>query len=214
MADYPLLFRDFHTATPGFTVLAKITNSHRGTEIKAGQAGRAQAEILEQLGVEHPVFTKMSRPNSSRGPFGDSHIFLPPKGSASYWSPKIVDIGSQQVAEDAEDWSGKRAQEIAKTYHKGLPPDYTDHEIIFDCPQYYLINVQAFLKDFAGKVNKEFIEKSKYSNVPLTIDTAVFDVHLNNYSQLAWYLRNTAIDFLNDYEAKIAEFKKKYPDYN
>jgi hypothetical protein len=214
MGDYPLLFRDFQTNDPGYTVLAKITNSHRGTNIKAGQAGRAQTEILEQLGIEHPVFTKMIKPNSNRGPFGDSHIFLPPKGAPAYWSPKVKDIGGQELAEDVEAWRGKQAIELAKTYQKGLPSNYTTHEIIFDCGQYYLINIQSFLKDFAGQANKEFIEKNKYTNVPLKIDPAIFDTHITNYSHLSWYLRNTAIDFLNDYQDKVAEFKKKYPNYN
>lgn len=206
MGDYPLLFRDFHTATPGYTVLAKITNSHRGTNIKAGVSGQAQQEILNYLNIKNPVFTKMIKPTSNRGPFGASHIFVPTQGAQSYYSTKIADLGS------AKDLIG-RTKEIAQTYQKGLPTNYTNHEIIFDCSQYYLINIQAFLKDFAGNVNKEFIEKSKYSNVPLKIDTTVFDVNISNYSQLSWYLRNTAIDFLNDYESKIAEFKKNNPDY-
>ena len=208
MGDYPLLFRDFQTKTPGFIVLGKITNTITGG-VKSGIAGYAQTEIMDHLGVEDPVFTKMTKPNSTQGPFGDSHIFIPPPGSKSFWSPKIKDIGSQTVAEDREDWSGARAKQLASTYKAGLPTNYTDHEIIFDCNMYYLVNVQAFLKNFAGEANKEFIEKSRYSNVRMKIDPAIFDAHITNYSQLSWYLKNTAIDFLNDYDAKIAEFKAK-----
>lgn len=213
MGDYPLLFRDFQTNDPSYTVLAKVTNKITGG-VKSGKAGYAQTEILDQLGIEHPVFTKMIKPTSNQGPFGASNIFLPPAGVKCFWSPKIKDIGSQQLAEDREDWSGERAKQLASTYKPGLPDGYTDHEIIFDCSQYYLINIQAFLKNFAGQANKEFIEKNKYTNVKLKIDPAIFDTHITNYSQLSWYLRNTAIDFLNDYEAKAAEFKKKYPNYN
>jgi hypothetical protein len=212
MGDYSLLFRDFQTNDPSYTVLAKVTNTIKGG-VKSGQTGYAQTEILDHLGIEYPVFTKMIKPTSNRGPFGASNIFLPPAGAKSFWSPKIKDIGSQQVAEDREDWGGERAKQLASTYKPGLPSGYTDHEIIFDCDQYYLINIQAFLKDFAGQANKEFIEKNKYTNVPLKIDPAIFDTHISNYTQLAWYLRNTAIDFLNDYEAKKAEWQKKYPNY-
>jgi hypothetical protein len=109
-------------------------------------------------------------------------------------------------------WSPEQVSQLAATYKQGLPTKYTDHEIIFDCDQYYLINIQAFLKQFAGRANREFLEYSRYSNVRLKIDPAVFDTRISNYSELAWYLRNTAIDFLKEYEAQAAEYRQQLSD--
>lgn len=213
MGDRPLLFRDFKVKVQGNTVLNKISNDYlRGPyNVLAGPAGAKQWQLLELLDIKYPVFTKMIRPDSNRGPFGDAHIFIPPSGSQVRWSPRVKDFGSQRLAEELKGSAGPgwepandpQVNELAKTYLRELPDTYTDHEIIFDCKTYYLVEIQTFLQDFAGKANKEFLEKSRYSNVKLKINPELFNARISNYNQLAWYLRNTATKFLEYYQSKV-----------
>ena len=102
MGDHPLLFRDFKVKVQGNTVLNKISNDYlRGPyNVLAGPAGAKQWQLLELLDIKYPVFTKMIRPDSNRGPFGDAHIFIPPSGSQVRWSPRVKDFGSQRLAEE------------------------------------------------------------------------------------------------------------------
>jgi hypothetical protein len=77
---------------------------------------------------------------------------------------------------------------VASTYVHAWPRTMTDHELIFDCDTYYLLNLEAFFNQVAGDEFKGAINTS--SSAP-AFNPAVFN-QLKTYNDVAKYLNNYA----------------------
>jgi hypothetical protein len=227
IGDHPLVYRHFKTGLAYETLLAKVVNRDESgkplgrTTVRSGGANESQPAILEALGIEFPVFCIMTPPTSIGGYHGDPHIFIPPAGSKVVWSSKIVDLGGQEIVGDngekvhlgktqlsptsasyTHNEMLKDLKHWVSTYKQGWPSQPTNHELIFDCETYYLLNLEVFLKKFAGKKNKEMISNDR---LWAKINQELFQVKFKNYASVAWYLRNTVPSFLE-------WFKKTFPN--
>jgi hypothetical protein len=218
MGDSPLLVREFKTGLGKETVLAKVINktekegSRHPKYVKGGVGKEGQVAILEKLGIENPVFTKMDLPNNTFAFHGDPHIFIPPPGSNVYWSPKIEDLGGQRLAGESPakselrtsisvGWMAKEADKWAATYQSEMPQEFTKNEIIWDCEYYYLLNIQSFLNRFSGKANKmSMIDAGMGSK---TIDPSVWAERVRNYSDIANFLRKTGVSYVRWYQDNV-----------
>lgn len=224
IADHPLLFREFRTGINYETLIAKVENVNaegpRSSKwVKKGSNNR-QAEILDALGLENPVFCKMGIASSTRGFHGDVHIFVPPPGAKAVWSPVVKDLGGNDIVGPDKDKFGsikdlknpntsisggherQVGADFAHTYKQGWPTQFTDHEIIFDCPFYYLLNIESFIKKFIGVKNRNIMP----DRAPMfkNLDAELFNAKFKTYGDVAWYLTNTVPSYLKWY-------KEKYP---
>lgn len=222
MGDRPLLFREFKTGISRETVLAKVVNvdDKEGARspkwVKGGVGRGVQLVILEKLGIQNPVFTKMKPPDSTFGFHGDPHIFIPLPNSKSVWSPDVVDLGGQRLASDppvdpgqpiSMDKLAPRADELAATYKQGIPKAFTNNEIIFDCEYYYLLNIQSFLNRFSGKENKNSLTPH---SIWKKIDPAVWSERVKTYADVAKFLSNNGVSYVKWYQDNV-ENKAKTP---
>ena len=218
MGDVPLLVRDFKTGLGKETVLAKVINktekegSRRPKHVKGGVGKDGQTAILEKLGIENPVFTKMDLPDNTFAFHGDPHIFIPPPGSSVYWSPKIVDLGGQRIAGESETkselrtaisvgWMAKEADKWAATYQNEMPQSHTNNEIIWDCEYYYLLNIKSFLDRFSGKANKMSMIDSGMG--AKKIDPSVWAERVRSYSDVANFLRKNGVSYVRWYQDNV-----------
>ena len=215
MGDVPLLVRDFRTGLGKETVLAKVINrtdkegARHPKYVKGGVGKDGQTAILEKLGIENPVFTKMDLPDSTFAFHGDPHIFIPPPGSSVYWSPKIEDLGGQRLAGEKRElgkttvvgWMAKEADKWAATYQNEMPQKFTKNEIIWDCDYYYLLNIQSFLHRFSGKANKMSLTSGSVGSKK--IDPSVWAERVRSYSDVATFLRKHGVSYVRWYQDNV-----------
>jgi hypothetical protein len=218
MGDSPLLVRDFRTGLGKETVLAKVINktekegARHPKHVKGGVGKEGQIAILEKLGIENPVFTKMDLPDNTFAFHGDPHIFIPPPGSSVYWSPKIVDLGGQRLADEdpaksdlrgaiSVGWMAKQADKWAATYQNEMPTEFTKNEIIWDCEYYYLLNVKSFLDRFSGKANKMSMIDSGMG--AKKIDPSVWAERVRSYSDVSNFLRTNGVSYVRWYQDNV-----------
>ena len=146
----------------------------------------------------------------------------PPAGAQAYWSPEIQDLGGQRLKGGAAlghtDLGGGRSQtsigvmepeaeKWASSYVKGWPTQFTDHELIFDCDFYYLLNLKSFISKFVGVKNRDIIQTVKGQSLFTKIDQDLFNAKFKNYGSIAWYLRNTVPSYLDWYQQKYPHAK-------
>lgn len=228
LGDAPLMFREFRTGMNYETVLAKVINrndteSRTLQHVKGGVGKNGQIAILTKLGIENPVFTKMSPPDNTFGFHGDPHIFIPPPNTRAMWSPEIQDLGGQRLSGGKEigrtlDGSlvtgvmAKGADEWVKTYVEGVPEQFTDHEVIFDCEYYYLLNIQSFLHRFSGRDNKFSLTSS--AGFYKKIDPEVWSKRVRTYTDVANFLRNNGVSYVQWYQQNVENKPRgdTYPD--
>lgn len=223
MGDVPLLVREFKTGLRQETVLAKVINKtekegHRKPQyVKGGLGKEGQIAILDKLGIDNPVFTKMDLPNDTFGFHGDPHIFIAPPGAQAYWSPNVVDLGGQRVIRqgtDIEDDEGrtadgarivgamaKNADKWAATYRNEMPTERTRNEVIWDCEFYYLLNIESFLKRFAGRANKMSLTAGNLGKK--RIDPSVWAERVRTYSDIANFLRKEGVSYVQWYKDNV-----------
>ena len=223
MGNVPLLVREFKTGISRETVLAKVINktekegNRRPQYVKGGVGREGQIAILDKLGIDNPVFTKMDLPNETFAFHGDPHIFIAPPGAQAYWSPNVVDLGGQRVIRkgtNIEDDEGKtddgativgamakNSDKWAATYRNEMPTERTRNEIIWDCEYYYLLNIESFLNRFSGRKNKMsltagFIGKKK-------IDPSVWAERVRTYDDVANFLRKEGVSYVKWYQDNV-----------
>jgi hypothetical protein len=215
MGNVPLLVRDFRTGLGKETVLAKVINrtEKEGARspgyVKGGVGKEGQTAILEKLGIENPVFTKMDLPDSTFAFHGDPHIFIPPPGSNVYWSPKIEDLGGQRLAGEKRElgkttvvgWMAKEADKWAATYQNEMPTELIRNEVIWDCEYYYLLNIQEFLHRFSGKANKMSLTAGSVG--AKKIDPSVWAERVRSYSDVAIFLRKYGVSYVRWYQDNV-----------
>lgn len=215
MGDVPLLVRDFKTGLKRETVIAKVINrtdkegARSPKYVKGGVGREGQTAILEKLGIENPVFTKMDLPDNTFAFHGDPHIFIPPPGSKVYWSPKIEDLGGQRLAGEKRElgqtikvgWMAKEADKWAATYQNEMPTEFTRHEVIWDCEYYYLLNIQEFLNRFSGKANKMSMVDAGMG--AKKIDPSVWAERVRSYTDVANFLRKNGVSYVRWYQDNV-----------
>ena len=223
LGDQPLVYRAF-SHNNAMTLLAKIDNSDiKNPQARKGGVGaKNQMAILQQLEIQYPVFCRMTPPSSARGFHGLESIFIPIGDVTPYWSPRIRDLGGIDYVRDSGEYHQShvpvpgmpgvtrgnpgeldQTERWVKTYQHAWPNATTDHELIFDCASYYLLDMEVFFTKFAGKELKGMIDtKSRSSWKP--INPEAFN-KLKTYSNVAWYLNNTAMSYLNWWETKNLE---------
>jgi hypothetical protein len=215
MGDVPLLVRDFKTGLRKETVLAKVINktdkegARSPKYVKGGVGREGQTAILEKLGIENPVFTKMDLPDSTFGFHGDPHIFIAPPGSNVYWSPKIEDLGGQRLTGEKKElgktirvgWMAKEADKWAATYQNEMPTEFTRNEVIWDCEYYYLLNIQEFLHRFSGKANKMSLTAGSVGSKK--IDPSVWAERVRSYTDVANFLRKNGVSYVQWYKDNV-----------
>jgi len=223
LGDQPLVYRAF-SHNNAMTLLAKIDNSdiENPQARKGGVGAKNQMAILRQLEIQYPVFCRMTPPSSARGFHGLESIFIPIGDVTPYWSPRIRDLGGIDYVRDSGEYHQShvpvpgmpgvtrgnpgeldQTERWVKTYQHAWPNATTDHELIFDCASYYLLDMEVFFTKFAGKELKGMIDtKSRSSWKP--INPEAFN-KLKTYSNVAWYLNNTAMSYLNWWETKNLE---------
>ena len=223
LGDQPLVYRAF-SHNNAMTLLAKIDNSDiKNPQARKGGVGaKNQMAILQQLEIQYPVFCRMTPPSSTRGFHGLESIFIPIGDVTPYWSPRIRDLGGIDYVRDSGEYHQShvpvpgmpgvtrgnpgeldQTERWVKTYQHAWPNATTDHELIFDCASYYLLDMEVFFTKFAGKELKGMIDtKSRSSWKP--INPEAFN-KLKTYSNVAWYLNNTAMSYLNWWETKDLE---------
>ena len=223
LGDQPLVYRAF-SHNNAMTLLAKIDNSdiENPQARKGGVGAKNQMAILRQLEIQYPVFCRMTPPSSARGFHGLESIFIPIGDVTPYWSPRIRDLGGIDYVRDSGEYHQShvpvpgmpgvtrgnpgeldQTERWVKTYQHAWPNATTDHELIFDCASYYLLDMEVFFTKFAGKELKGMIDtKSRSSWKP--INPEAFN-KLKTYSNVAWYLNNTAMSYLNWWETKDLE---------
>jgi len=221
MGNYPLIYRAFNATTPE-TPIIKVTNhENKNFEYNAkGMFASSLTDIMKKLDIKNPTFCTMITPSELYLFHGQARIFVPTENYKVVWSPVVVDIGGNTVAgEDADKYGmiitgnmGHMTDDrripasMASTYREGLPKNFTKNELIFDCDEYYLINIGTFLKKYVGKAAKELVYYRKHKIPGMNIEVNntfpslkedLFKTKFRDYKTLAWYIRNPMMNYLD-----------------
>jgi hypothetical protein len=213
MGDHPLVFRDFVSGLGAETLLLKVQNQEgekSRSRTKSGMGADSQAAILGLLKISNPTFCYLKPPHGTKGFHGYSHIFIPIGDHTPWWSPNVQDLGGEDVVDEKGNtvdlgrtvaggrrpgWMAKDAGKWADTYHHAWPKQMTESELIFDCPEYYLLNLESFFNKFSGPEYKKFItgygsRDNKVNSTFARFDPAAF-TKLTSYSQIAAFLEKS-----------------------
>ena len=225
LGDHPLVYRAFKH-NKYMTLLAKVdhTDAKNPQVRKGGVGAQEQLAIIRQLGIEHPTFCRMKPPSDAAGFHGMENIFIPTGDVTPYWSPRIRDLGGIDYIRDTGEYHQShlpvpgmpgvykgnpgeldQTERWAKTYQHAWPASMTDHELIFDCATYYLLDMEIFFTKFAGKKLKGMIDANPRS-MSKPIKPEAFD-RLKTYSDVAWYLNNTAVGYLDWWQYELPKIK-------
>jgi hypothetical protein len=214
MGNHPLIFRAFFPEDGRETLLLKVQNQEGEKNrflTKSGRGQMAQDDILSALNLKNPTFTTMIPPTGPREFHGYAHIFIPIGDHTPWWSPSVRDLGGRDAI-DQDGTASKMQLKITgpvlnrsiepgetdkwiNTYQHAWPTERTNHELIFDCEEYYLLNLESLFNKFAGKEYKEYVtgysHKSKKVNSILTKFDPLAFTKLTSYPQIADFLLKT-----------------------
>lgn len=219
MGNYPLIYRAFNARQKD--VILKVT-SDKFSGSAVGLNEPTKQSLLKALHISNPIFCTMKPPKYVREFHGKSRFFIPPENYKVYWSPNIIDLGGNDVSEEYKDRYGMKitqfasgasmgilepsrrvGEEMAHTYINSLPTKVVPNELIFDCDDYYLVDIEQFLQKFAGKKNRDIIsfpEKErngiKYQSLFAEIDKILFAAKFKTYKDLTWYLKNPMLNYI------------------
>lgn len=211
MGNLPLVYRRFSTPVNSNSLLIKVDAEQRPS-MSTQTMARIQSAVFQNLGITNPTFTTLRTPQKVVTGPNLAYIFIPVGDITPYYSSVVKDLGSARVKlSGMQDYSKlgavsepvKRflinAAQVASTYVHAWPKTMTDHELIFDCATYYLLNLEAFFNQVAGNEFKGAINQnphplkgmfSKGASVPM-FNPAVFN-QLKTYNDVAKYLNNYA----------------------
>lgn len=203
LGDRPLLYRGFNTESLMVKdLIIKVSNTDR-KHTKSGGTDQ-QAELIQALGITHPVFSEMTPPSRFQNFHGEINILVPLTNEV-YWSPVVHDIGSNRRADDKPkpETSGSTlvqktvidVEQTASTYKKGWPTEMTKSEVIVDTEEYYLINLHLFLSKYAGRPSRELIDAGPYRSYN-QIKDKLFAKKFKTYNNIAWFLENPVISYI------------------
>jgi hypothetical protein len=217
LGDRPLVFRSFGHAQESTTLLAKVTNDDRANpqEPRVGTNRQAQLAIMQRLGIEHPTFCTLTPPKDVREFYGRAHIFIPLDLSPPWYSPRVRDLGGSwivtgrkvtrggQQPDGSRDfsWMNDRVQEFADSYVHAWPAGRTANELIFDADTYYLLEMENFLRRFAGPSFQHSLPSERPERPRWTqkIHRSTWD-QLSTYAQVAEFLSTTAPEYLDHWQ--------------
>jgi len=226
LGTYPLIYRAFNARGPKSPIIKVINDSAAKYVAKGGASGK-MTEIFKKLNIQNPVFCTMEIPTTIFEFHGRARIFIPPANYKVFWSPVVIDLGGNHCSgEYAEKYgmvqTGKGSYELtydrrvgvelSHTYKEGLPKKYVENELIFDCEEYYLIDIGDFILRFAGKKAKDLIyyPERKIPGFDQTMPSIfehlrqeLFQKTFKNYQSLAWYIRKPMMYYLTQLELKV-----------
>jgi len=213
MGNRPLIYRAFFPQDARETLLLKVQNQEGEKNrflTKTGMGRAGQDAILHILGIKNPTFTTMKSPTGPREFHGYAHIFIPIGDHTPWWSWSVRDLGGQHAFDrdgndlyvgsvgDGATITGAMADEAEKwasTYQHAWPTESTKHELIFDCEEYYLLNIESLFNRFAGKEYKDYVKgyshrDNKVNSILTKFDPIAF-TKLTSYPQIADFLLKT-----------------------
>ena len=238
LGNTPILYRMFEggeSRSRGATnLMIKVNNEGGERKGVKGNHSFFQQKIFDGLGVQHPTQALVTTPDNISGFHGTNFIMIPGGKFKAYWNPEILDLGSFEGYNDKykpKDLGGgarttlsrptdyDASEEVNRAlagYKQGIPSQSEwDGEVIVDTPFYYMLNLQEFLSKYAGKKSKELINlpsdrramrDPEYGKIKQELLQARF----KTYKDVAWYLSNPTMNFLNWWKEKEQEGKNEY----
>lgn len=239
LGNTPILYRMFQggesrNSRGAVNLMIKINNEGGERKGVKGNSSFFQQKIFNGLGVQHPTQALVTTPDNISGFHGTNFIMIPGGKFKAYWNPEIPDLGSFEGYNDKykpKDLGGgarttlsrptdyDASEEVNRAlagYKQGIPSQSEwDGEVIVDTPFYYMLNLQEFLSKYAGKKSKELINlpsdrramrDPEYGKIKQELLQARF----KTYKDVAWYLSNPTMNFLNWWKEKEQEGKNEY----
>jgi hypothetical protein len=227
LGNTPILYRMFQGGDGRrnvYNMMIKVDNS--GRKGVKGDHLPFQRKIFDALKVKNPTQALTATPSNVKGFHGTNYIMIPSGDMKAMWNSEIRDLGgfegynkkygrkdtggggSRTIAHPKNyDWS-KEVNKAVKGYKKGVPSQSIwQGEIIVDTPYYYMLNLQDFLQKYTGKKSKELV------NVPFDnrarskpgfgdIKKELLQAKFKTYRDIAWYLKNPALNYLKWFKEK------------
>ncbi len=224
IGNTPIMYRMFsdNKRKGIYNLMIKVNNEGGERKGVKGNHNPFQQQIFTGLKLKNPTQVLTTTPNKVRGFHGTNYIMIPSSDFKAVWNPDIPDLGGFEGYNDkykAQDPGGglrrttmrpddyDYSEEVNRAlagYKEGVPSQSEwNGEIIVDTPFYYMLNLQDFLQKYAGKKSRELVNASQKRWPDYgTIKKELLQAKFKTYRDVAWYLKNPTMNFLNWWKEK------------